>query len=119
MDVSNSAAHPNALKSLKMWIGHKYGGSNCVTAGDTSSLLRSAYPWDTKSKPGVSFDEYGGLRSTNRYFGGFAIPGHGTETIVGAVDDNHLIGVVDIDLDWEGGTHVRSVMRATRSGPCK
>lgn len=119
VDVSNSTADPNTLKSLKMWIGHKYGGSNCVMAGDASNLLRSAYPWDTRSKPVVSFDEYGGFRSTGRYFGGFAIPGHGTETIVGAVDGDHLSGVVDIDLDWEGATHVRSVLRATRSGPCK
>ena len=118
-DVSNSAADPNALKSLKMWTGHKYGASNCVAAGDTSNLLRSAYRWDTKSKPDVTFDEYGGFRSTNRYVGGFAIPGHGTETIVGAVNGDHLSGVVDIDLEWEGGTHVRSVVRATRSGQCK
>lgn len=120
VDVSNSTVtNPNALKELKVWVGHKYGWSNCVTASDTSNLLRSAYPWDARSKPVVSFDEYGGFRTTNRYWGGFAIPGHGTETIIGAVDGDQLNGVVDIDLDWEGGTHVRSVMRARRSGPCK
>ncbi len=120
VDVSNSiATNPNALKALKMWIGHRYGSSNCVSASDTSNLLRSAYPWDIRSKSVVSFDEYGGFRATNRYWGGFAIPGHGTETIVGAIDGDHLNGIVDIDLDWEGGTHVRSVLRATRSGPCK
>jgi len=120
VDVSNpTVTNPNELKALKMWISHKYGLSNCVTASDASNLLRSAYPWDPRSKSAVRFDEFGGFKATNRYWGGFAIPGHGTETIVGAIEGDQLNGIVDIELDWKGGTHVRSVMKATRSGPCK
>lgn len=119
VDVSNSAiTNSNQLKALKKWIGHKYGSRNCVSASDTSNLLRSAYSWDSRLKSTVIFNEYGGFTATNRYWSGFAIPGHGTEVIVGVIDGDRLTGVVDIDLDWEGGTHVRSVLSAIKSGPC-
>jgi len=119
VDVSNSSVtDPTKLKALRMWIGHKYGWRNCVKAGDPSNLLQSAYPWDSRAKPALQFNEFGGFAATNRYFGGFAIPGHGTETIVGVIEGNHLKGIVDIDLDWEGGTHIRSVLTATRSATC-
>lgn len=120
VDVSNSTVtNPNHIKALKVWIGHRYGLSNCVTMNDTLSLLRSPYPWDPRSKSELTFDEYGGFRATNTYSGGFGIPGHGMETIVGVIDGDRLTGIADIDLDWEGGTRIRTVLRATRSGPCK
>jgi len=119
MDVSNSTdTDPNHQRALKMWIGHEYGGKNCVNGDDASNLLRSLYPWDSRVKPSVKFDDYGGFTATNRYFGGFAVPGRGTETIVGVIRGDHIDGIVDIDLDWEGGTHVRAVLSAIRSGPC-
>jgi hypothetical protein len=119
VDVSNSTiTNPAKLQARRTWISHKYGWLNCVNKDDPSNLLRSAYPWDPRVKPIVKFSDYGAFSATNRYSGGFAIPGHGTETIVGVIDGDHLRGVVDIDLDWEGGTHVRSVLTATRSGAC-
>ena len=119
VDVSNSTvADPSRVKALKMWIGHKYGSRNCVIAGDVSNLLQSSYPWDPRVKSSVTFNEYGGFTSINRYSGGFAFPAHGTETIVGVIKGDRIDGIVDIDLDWEGGTHVRAVLSATRSGPC-
>ena len=120
VDVSNSTVkNPNNLKALKVWIGHRYGLSNCVTINDTLNLLRSPYPWDPRSKSVLTFDEYGGFKATNTYWGGFGIPGHGTETIVGVIHGDRLTGIADINLDWEGGTRVRAVLSATRSGPCK
>jgi len=120
VDVSNSTvADPTKLRALRAWIGHAYGSRNCIKAGDASNLLRSAYPWDQRAKSAIQFNEFGGFAATNRYFGGFAIPGHGTETIVGVIEGDHLKGVVDIDLDWEGGTHIRSVLTATRSATCE
>ena len=119
IDVSNSTdTNPFHQRALKMWIGHKYGAKNCVSGGDASNLLRSSYPWDARVKPSVKFNEYGAFTATNRYWGGFAFPGHGTETIVGLIRGDHINGIVDIDLDWEGETHVRAVLTAIRSGPC-
>jgi len=120
VDVTNATVTDrNRLKALKMWIGHRYGARNCVEAGDASNLLQSTYPYDPAARSSVKFNENGGFTATSRYSGGFAIPGRGKETIVGVVDGDHLEGVVDIELDWEGGTHIRAVLVATRSGPCK
>jgi len=39
--------------------------------------------------------------------------------MVGVINGDRLTGIVDVDLDWEGGTHVRAVLSAMRSGPYK
>lgn len=119
VDASNAQpSEPNIDRHIKSWIGHKYGSRNCVTKDSKSIILRSLYSWSPYNRPRFKIDSHGRFIARNTYFGGFAIPGRGTEYVVGLVRDGRIDGVADIDLQFFGPTHVRSVLTGHRIGSC-
>lgn len=120
VDVGNATVKdPRKLDMLRRWIGHRYGNSSCLAGADPIAILGSPYVRVPENHV-FTFDNYGAFHLTAHYRMGFAIPGYGTEMIVGVLVGDTLNGIADIDLDWEGSTtHVRSVLTARRVGPCK
>jgi hypothetical protein len=118
IEVTNPQFDTNQQRAFRGYIGHRYGGINCITAHNTGDILQSLYSWSPENKSRFALGDYGVFHATNDYFGGFAIPGRGEEQVAGVITQGQLSAVADIDLNFVGRTHIRSVVTGKRIGPC-
>jgi hypothetical protein len=105
----------------EMFVGHRWGGTTCLAknAASASAVLDT----DSYRCAAISFLAGGGrVLATRICNGGHMIPGRGTETFVGSVQDDRITGISDVTLvsDPDAAiTHIRSVVIAQRTGDCR